>query len=397
MYVYQLAKEIIKNGHECLVVSISDNLKNSTFEDVPIEYIPFEKNTYDDTNNPNNLEALLEIVQRFKPDLFHLHTYTPTIGISHLKAIKSEGVKVYFTAHLPSLTCLRGDLMFHGEKACDGIMEATKCMNCYISTSSYKPIAKLAFKTFYSLSLFKSKFKALQLFDIKLATLNSLRKILDKLVVVSEWQKEVLLKNGLRSDEVVVSRQAIFSENYLESKQIDISSPLKIGFIGRIVFVKGLHILLRSLESLATSNYELHIAAIKANNELEYYKDVRAKSKNVNAIWNEDLSSNQIVEFLDSIDLLVIPSILLETGPYTAFEALSRKVPILSFNYGGVAELINDGNNGFLANSETDFRNKLTNLIHNKSLLIPISENIKYERDATLIYDEMMALYNSKI
>lgn len=395
MYVYQLAKEIIKNGHDCLVISVSDKEKNAQYENIQIKYISFENNLYNDTNAPSNLNYLLELIKDFKADVFHLHTYTPSIGKAHLLAIKNLGLKIFFTSHLPALTCLRGDLMFHGKEVCDGKMEKSKCMNCYLSTSNYNSITKYVFKTMFILDLFKSRFKALQVFDIKLDTLSTLHKILNKLIVVSEWQKQILLLNGIHKDEILVSRQAVFSDKYLEKKDFDFTSPLKIGFVGRIVNVKGLHILLKELNNLKYSSFKLYVAAIKAENEIEYYDKMKSDAGEINATWMENLNSNDIIEFLDNIDLLVIPSIMLETGPYTAFEALSRKVPILAFNYGGVEELITNNYNGFLVESNVELRDKINSIINNKSQLIEISNNINFKRDSNLIYEEVIPIYTT--
>lgn len=393
MYVYQLAKEIVRNGHDCLVISVSNELKVNLYEDIQIEYVPFEMDSFDDTHEPKNLKKLIEIVQRFNPDVFHLHTYTPTLGIKHLQAVKKLGVKVFLTAHLPSLTCIRGDLMQYGKVVCDGKMEKNKCMDCYINSMNYNAFTKFTLNSLYSLNILNSKFKTLQAFDIKLKTIELLKTFLDKLILVSEWQRKVLLVNGYSENKLAVSRQAIFSNTYLDKKEFDLDTPLQIGFIGRIVRIKGLHILLNALKGIEKSNYKLSVAAIKANNELAYYEAMKDEADKLNVNWVENLTSNQIIDFLDNVDLLIIPSTMLETGPFTAFEALARKVPILAFNYGGVAELIKNNVNGFLVESESELKLKLNAILKDKNQLLNISRNIIFKRDSNLIYEEMIPLY----
>ena len=57
MYVYQLAKELIEHGHECIVLSLSNEKLVDEYDGIQIKYIPFEINAYNDSKNPQNLKV----------------------------------------------------------------------------------------------------------------------------------------------------------------------------------------------------------------------------------------------------------------------------------------------------------------------------------------------------
>lgn len=51
---------------------------------------------------------------------------------------------------------------------------------------------------------------------------------------------------------------------------------------------------------------------------------------------------------MQEADLLVIPSLWLETGPLVLLEAWACRVPVIASNRGGIAELVNSGRGGLL-------------------------------------------------
>lgn len=394
MYVYQLAKELIEHGHDCLVLSLSNELISDEYDGIKIKYIPFEKDAFNDIEHPENLNALLEIVNEYAPNVFHLHTYTSSMGINHLLKIKELGIKVFFTSHLPNFTCLRGDLMKFGIEVCDGLVTKDKCMNCYLhSTGITNEWARKILISATSISIIRNSISRLNQYQAKVEILNTYKNTIDSIIVVSEWQKSLLILNGFNPESISVCRQSINRENKLKENKLHLNGKIKIGFIGRIVKVKGLHILLEALRNIDHAQFEINVVGIKSVNEMEYYNSVRTKASELGLNWIENLKSSEIFNFLDDIDLLVIPSIFLETGPIVAFEALARKVPVLTFNYGGTKELINEGN-GYLINHSSEMEMVLQKILDNRSELYKKSDNIEYVRTSAELYTETINIYS---
>lgn len=396
MYVYQLAKELIENGHECMVLSISDAEATSSYENIPIVYIPFINEISQEVENPSNYNALSKIIKDFHPDIFHLHTYTTSLGINHLKKITEEGLTTAFTAHITSFSCLRGDLMLFGKTICDGVLYENRCMNCLLESRGFhNSTLRNIIVNLSMVPITKQLFPALKVYDNKTEAIEIFKNIVDKVVVVSNWQSIVLLKNGFSNSKTAVCRQAVNDKHILQSKEIKTNKPLRIGFIGRIVQLKGLHTLLMLLKDVSPLKASLSVAAIKSPLELEYYQSTFALADSMGVNWQENLNTEEVLQFLDNIDLLVVPSSWLETGPYVIFEALARKVPVLSFNKGGAVELIENNHNGWLISSVEELKDKLFELINNKELVANASLNIQKVRDTKMLYNEMIDIYSS--
>ncbi len=393
MYVYQLATELIRNGHECKVISLSNDVKEAVYEGIQVFYIPFI-NGHLESENPENLHALISLLDNINPQIIHVHSLSPSLGVNHLAHLHLIGYTTFFTAHLPNFTCTRGDLLYMGKEICDGEIIYNRCMNCILNSKGNKN--KISNNLITAISKNKNVqnlFPTLAVIQNKINSVEVFKKYIDEIIVVSNWQKEVLLLNKFNSTHLTVCRQAIDKEIILAEKKNTNISKLKIGYIGRIVPEKGIDVLLNCLEDVNKDSIELHIAAIKTDNHLNYYHTNKELALRLNSKWKENLNSTEILNFIDEIDLLAVPSVWLETGPYVIYEALARKVPVLAFKKGGSVELINNEVDSILVESVYEFKAQLLDLINNPKKVLALSTNINIQRTTDMLYKEMETLY----
>lgn len=396
MYVFQLAKELLEHGHECAVLSLSNTETTGEYNGVSIFYIPFITNASQESEFPSNYNALLECISKFKPDVFHLHTLTPSLGINHLEKLSNISILTVFTTHITSFSCLRGDLMLFGKDVCDGKLDRNRCMKCYLQKQGFtQPLVSNFLTALSNYSFLKAIYSPLKVYDNKFNSMEKFKKYINHLMVVCQWQKNILLNNGFEDAKTSICRQAVNRKDILDKKAKTSTDTIRIGFIGRIVKIKGLDFLMNILKEINSSNTTLHIAGIKSDDEVQYYNDMKAIAKNENYFWNENLDSSGVLHFLDNIDLLVVPSFWFETGPYVIFEALARKVPVLTFNIGGATELINNNISSWLVDSAEEMKSKLTQIISNPQLLKEASDQIQDVRNTNDMYNEMISIYQS--
>lgn len=395
MYVFQLAKELILNGHDCLILSISNDIDRYIYEGINVRYIPFEKNAYNELDNPSNLKPLIRIVEDFNPDIYHQHTLTPSLGLNHIKSISNLGIRTVFTSHVPSFTCIRGDLMLYGKVACNGELIHDRCMSCYLQK---KKINNYLFRNIIILlskiKILKHFHPVLNIFHSKVKLIKNFIRIPHQVVVVSTWQKIILEKLGFKNDKLSVCKQSIDSSYILERQKSNRPKKVRLGFIGRIVEEKGIFFLINIYSKYFKNNADLSVAAIKSSIDLNFYNTIKDLALINRVDWSENLELSEVIDFIDNIDLLVLPSTTLETGPYVIYEAFARKVPVLSFNKGGASELILNNINGWLVEDENSFIKKLTELIANPKLIRLASENIKNIRTTNDLYEDMYKIYN---
>jgi glycosyltransferase involved in cell wall biosynthesis len=91
-------------------------------------------------------------------------------------------------------------------------------------------------------------------------------------------------------------------------------------------------------------DFKLHIAGDGSKTE-ELKKIVGGDDR---FVIHGKLSSEEVVKIFDGIDLTVVPSLCYENSPTVIYESLAAGVPVLAAKIGGVAELVHDGENGFI-------------------------------------------------
>jgi glycosyltransferase involved in cell wall biosynthesis len=397
MYVHQLAKELLLNGHDCLIISLSDTIVEAEYDGVKVKYIPFIKGEFLESTHPTNLRNLISIIDEYNPDVFHLHTLSPSLGANHLLQLKKIGYKTIFTTHLPNFTCTRGDLLRYGTEICDGLVEYNKCMSCELNKLGVK-------NRFLSRILIEfSKYKTIRHFFPELSGVyNKIQQInifknIHKIITVSNWQKKVLALNKFVEQDISVVRQSISSDSILDKKINKVTSKITFGYIGRVVPEKGFHLLYSSLKDLPNNSYQLMVAAILSPSHLQYYTKQKELISELPSTWIENIESNEVISFLDQLDVLLVPSTWLETGPYVIYEALARKVPVIAFNRGGATELIENQVNGLLVNTEQEFKKEMENIVLQPEKLDQLISNIKLSRTTKQLYSEMETIYSEII
>ena len=336
-YVLNLARQLIGQKNEVEVITVRNaEVGECVFESIKVKYLPDEFSTESAILNGEQPAANLASFEKFLIegiyDIVHFHTITPAINLFHIALAKSLTQTVQFTAHTPGITCIHGDLMLFGKQACDGFVEKQRCTACYVSKRGInkyfsKTIAKVA-------TTIKQPKSTAQVATNKLAALKKLNNLCDEIFLFTDWQKDVFLKNGFEKAKLKITNQFLDAKLFPQKKSF---KPIRnIGFVGRITHEKGLHILLKAFNSLERKDLKLYIAGI--SNDSEYFNRLKKISnKNKNISWKLNLSSIEIDAFYKNIDVLVIPSITYETGPFVLFEAIKNNIPVIANNLSDMA------------------------------------------------------------
>jgi glycosyltransferase involved in cell wall biosynthesis len=179
------------------------------------------------------------------------------------------------------------------------------------------------------------------------------------------------------------------------------SGALRIGFIGRWLEPKGLNVLIAALEQLPKDvQFHLKVIGVAGTNKLDIaYRD--KVEKLVAGKSHYEFVSNQpraaMNEFYQSIDVLAVPSQLLETGPLVVLEANAWKVPVIGSDLGGIRELVRHQVNGLLVPHDdvSAWTGALRELAQDPTILLRFRENIGPVRTMRDTAREMVDLYRS--
>ncbi len=293
-------------------------------------------------------------------DLIHVHSITQGLGLMEIESAKEMGLPVVLTVHTPDVTCQRGTLMRWGRQACDGRMIRWRCAGCYLHKQGLprviaEPLGCTPAGVARGLRRAPGRLgTALGLPQTTQERIERVHRILDRadrVVAVCRWLYDVLRLNGVPQEKLSLSRQATDAPLSPLGKESSSGEPLRLGYLGRFHPVKGVDVLVRAVRRLSPQvRLTLTLCGTATSDEeKEYLEKIRAIARLDSRIRVEDqIGRDQLSGFFRGIDVLAVPSVWLETGPLVVMEALAHGVPVLGSNLGGIAELIEEGGNGWL-------------------------------------------------
>ena len=133
-------------------------------------------------------------------------------------------------------------------------------------------------------------------------------------------------------------------------------NELRIGYFSRICHDKGLHLLAEALEILARKapdcRFTLHAAGYLAPEDRDYLREVQRRFEaghlrgRFNYAGSPDRSGK--IAFLQSVDMVCLPSVFPESKGIAALEAWANAKPVVTPNAGAFPELVNDTDGGML-------------------------------------------------
>ena len=154
---------------------------------------------------------------------------------------------------------------------------------------------------------------------------------------------------------------AYITESYGQPQTIlgDFSGPVHIAFVGQLIRRKGLDLALRALGELRDQNWKFSIiGAGTGRNELEAL--ARKLSIEDRVSFLGAMGNKEITEFLETSDLLILPSRYDGWGAVSN-EALTCGVPVICSSQCGSKDLLRESERGevFQAGSVTELRQAL--------------------------------------
>ena len=344
-YVLDLIRELdvlhVESAIGWVTLQSKENAHLESFQVFLLPGVPMRV----DGPHPELRLIFASVIADFQPSIIHFHTFGRSEA-AVARCASLQGIPYVFTYHSPAWTCRREDLMaFNRASLCDGEVRIFRCAACKMHERlEFAPVWlawALVFLTlplcimlaFFPQTGFRRKVAFLADTWMFRSELRQFLKKCSRVFACAEWSIPVLTANGTSMEQIAKCPQGVSQE--LPLSEIPRSRPRKqeeftIGYVGRVVPVKGVDILVEGFSKLSFNNVKLHIYGWPENAPKDAFyhciAEAAKKDRRIHLLPKFDLP--EMAKIYQKIDLLCIPSVWPETGPLVLFEALQRGIPV---------------------------------------------------------------------
>jgi glycosyltransferase involved in cell wall biosynthesis len=157
---------------------------------------------------------------------------------------------------------------------------------------------------------------------------------------------------GFRTDQMYPFGYFRAQPSPLRSGRLNPDQTMEVLFIGQIIHRKGLDVLVKAMTPLFAEYGNLYLRVIGTGESINLLQDeVRSLGLQERVIFEGVMASDRIYSRLASVDVLVLPSRWDGWG-MVINEAFAVGVPVIASDRCGAAELIHEGENGYVFRSE---------------------------------------------
>lgn len=356
-YVRRLVAELCtrKEIEVSILSFFSNEARQKTVElngrNINIHYLPI-------SSEDNRIIALLKEIS---PDIVHIHGNKAQM----CKVCRNMNIPNVVTAHHGGILCPAGALLNSKDEICHVPLNHRDCLKCclhnirfcgflypvlrFIPQSVYIALGKLLRKIPFIYCLTPVGSAALSI-KCKKEEWMSICGNCSLIIAPSYAIKQAMEQNGMPPNKIIVLPHGVPQPDNVPPFPAVKNQKVKFFYVGRICYVKGLHLLLEAFHRAEAPHAELHLIGGAGNqHEKSYMEHLKRKYRSDSRIlWHGKIKEDQIAKAISSYHVLIHPTIYMETFGLNIAEALSMGKWALSTRCGGAEMQILEGKNGWL-------------------------------------------------
>lgn len=407
-------------GGQVYVKNIADQMINMDLDISIISFVEDDKiqekiyRNHRIVSAPSGISesGLESIIHDINPDIIHANSNEALI----CQIGKKLNIPVIVTSHHGGLLCPGGAFMNCNDNICQKKVNHEDCLPCVLRNTigglklCYPLMKHLSPTKYIALGHYLESLNFIPFITpIGKAALHieSMKKNWNEVatnstLIIAPSQKiaNAMITNDLDKTKLRVLPHGIPFPIYRPIQTKIHDGKIKFFYVGRICYVKGLHVLLEAFHKVCAPEIELHLIGGAGNKEEErYLSQLRKKYAHDNRIfWRGKIDPSKIYDLASSFHISIAPTICMEIFGLNIAEALALGKPVLATRCGGAEMQIKDGINGWLIppNNVNALSNKLQEIINEPRQIEKMSINcsaISIEEHC----NELLKIYNSVI
>lgn len=359
VYVRALADGLRKRGVESIVICAGARADVRTVSGVTVICLgdPYAVDTADPSGS--FVRRFETAIHDWAPDLVHYH-WIPRLADGVLAGPKVPSVLTY---HHPNISCLRTDLLRHGRDRCSGALDADACLRC-VARFHGAPgwfadgLAALPESVPDTLRRMLPAGRLGTAFAIASDTrriVGDTRAFLrshERVFALSEHSRSVLAAAGVEPDRVVLCRlgRRDADPDVRALPRACNAAPVRGVFMGRVARGKGLSLLEAATSDLDPARITIDVyGPIDPDNPADAIVAQGAGPDRGVLAYRGEVQPERVLSTLAAYDVAIVPSLIVETGPFSVIEALQVGLPVVGSDLPGINEMVEHDRNGWLA------------------------------------------------
>jgi len=318
-----------QNGHEVLEFSMNDRRNRpSAYSDFFIGEINYSRsllsNIFKFLYNFEASRKLAKLIKQEKPEVAHLHNIYHQLSPSIIHTLKKHKIPMILTLHDYKVICPNYQLFNKGEicERCKG----GKYYNCF-SGSCIKNAHEKSLLGALEAYLHRDVLKSYDL--------------IDKFIAPSNFIKDKFVEFGIDGDRIEVIEN--FTEMMPDSSARATDDYLL--FFGRLSKEKGVNVLLDAMHEI--DDVKLKIAG-DGPDKINYQLKIKNYKLGGRIEFVGEKSGDELNELVRRAKAIIVPSVWYENMPMNILEAVAMGKVVIASRVGGIPEIIEDKENGFL-------------------------------------------------
>jgi glycosyltransferase involved in cell wall biosynthesis len=306
--------------------------------------------------------TLREAIQLSKPDIIHAHS---------MKALacrigQSLNIPVVVTSHHGGILCPAGTRLNCKDEICHSKVNHKDCLPCVLRNTRtglrywYPFMRLLPRKTYLQIGEFLKHKRfilfitpigmAAQYIEGKIQEWNEIAEKCSRMIAPCNEIADAMIQNGLDEEKANILPHGIPLPDHRPDYQAVINGCVKFYYVGRICYVKGIHVLLEAFSRVNNTKIELHlIGGIGNKQEEKYMQTLQEKYRNdPRIVWHGKVAPEAVYEMTKDFHVSCSTPIYLEAFGLNIAEALALGKPVLATRCGGGEMQIKDRVNGWL-------------------------------------------------
>lgn len=280
------------------------------------------------------------VLDSFKPDIVHLNNIHFHLTPSVIEACKEKNISVVWTVHDYQLLC-PNHLFFNG-RICTACLDG-KFEHCISGRCIHGSLAKSvigAVEAYY--------YKRRDLYDY-----------VSRYICPSVFMERMISTH-------LFSEKVVFLQNFLEKiHPVNGEKENYVLYFGRLADEKGIDGIIAAARNLPDIQFKVAGSG--------------PKEESVKNIPNIDFvgfkTGHELHELIGHAEFSLYPSVWYENCPLSIMESLSLSTPVITYDMGGMAELVEDGVTGYRVRNKTELIEKIRMLHADKEGLSKMQKN----------------------